>query len=246
MRFLAFAVALLLVALPAASAGAHDNPIDFGHDSNQLGSDPDHLPNPNASALEDVLGDHRGSKNPGGLGSIRVAAGGKPAARAVFASAVALAGGYNPVSKTYANLAKHWEDADDINSIICTASFKSSGNATPANPALKRIHYQEHKGTGLAWLQYELDIGAGPGTPRRAHRIIFLKRICTDTGSGLATCAADKNTSDTSSSFVEVMPVGQTPGTDFCNLIYPDQALPKGPSGLSTREFGDGGGGGEM
>ena len=229
MKVLAFTIALIVAGLPAALAkNLHDDPAQFSKDAKD---DVDQLPYSGGNTVGDVLGFRSDNKKPGGLGSIRVTTGGKPEAWAIFAAAT------SQIMATGAKVTNNYVDidaTDQINNIICTLEFSSDKK----NPIWK-LHYQEHKATGLAWLQYEL-----AGTPRRAHRIIFLARVCPypyPNTAGSPDCANSPNTPEKTLNYQ--YPPGSA-GPDNAVQYCTDKLKYTFTKG--HKEYGDGGGGGEM
>ena len=162
MKVLAFTVALLAAALTAAPTRAYDDPVKFSKDANRLKDDVDQSPAVKHTKIT-------------GLGSIRVAAGGRLGAQNLFINAASAA-------LTAGASSKNSVAIDGINNIVCASEFTGPNAGNPGKPVLTRLSYQEHRATGLAWLNFDHDAPDGndsQGKPhRRAHRTIFLARIC--------------------------------------------------------------------
>ena len=230
MKFLAFTVALLVAALPATPVFAkHDDPVEFSKYANAAQGDIDQLPHSKGTSVGDVLGFRGNDKKPGGLGSIRVTTGGKPEAWSIFAAAT------SQIKADGANVINNYVDVDltdQINGIICTLEFDKDNIK---NKDIRKLHYQEHRATGLAWLQYEF-------VDHTRHRIIFLARTCPyGPYAGSVNCTNSPNEPANAPNYIYPPgPGGPAHAAQYCTdkLKYTFTS--------EHKEFGDGGGGGEM
>ncbi len=226
---LLLAALLLCLAGPSTSVG-HGSP-------HHLGDEPDKLPDISESDISVMLNvDPNGKHHAQGLGGIRLLSGGKQRARNLMTQII-----YNRNNAHLLN--GHTFDSDTYesgavrNSVICTAAFKIDSNNTDTIK-IERIHYQEHKPTGLAWIEYRFrDNGNW-----QYHRLIFLNRICpswSQSGAEHDQCEAS-NGHD-----FQNMPTAFVPewSPGDCAKLYPNAMAPN--DGTPPRDP-DGGGGGEM
>jgi hypothetical protein len=130
---------------------------------------------PNASGNPDQVFRDRGANH--GSGGMTLLSGGRSRAQALFQQKL-----------DGARVVGTWAGSDRFNDVICWVEYQYGGGQ---NKSLT-VSYQEHRKSGLAWIEYKMEKNSGP----QVRRFVFAERFCPawdGDSQGAAECANDGN-----------------------------------------------------